>query len=74
MHNESTFTSRPLKFVINELERQYNITVDASSVDNKQLFSGSFAHKNLDLALKSITLPLGLTYTKTNTTIILKGE
>ena len=74
MHNESTFTSRPLKFVINELERQFNVSVDASSIDIEQIVTGGFPHKNLDLALKSVIFPLGLSYTKTNSTIILKGE
>ena len=74
MLNESTFTSRPLRFVINELERQYNVSVDASSIDVEQLVTIGFPHKNLDLALEFVTSPLGLTYTKTNSTIILKGE
>jgi transmembrane sensor len=74
MLSESTFTSRPLKFVINELERQYNINIDDDAINVEQLFTGSFTHKDLDLALKSVTLPLSLTHTKTNTTIILKGE
>lgn len=72
--HESTFASRPLKFVIEELQRQYNTNVTVKNVDTKQLFTGSFTHKDLDLALKSITLPLGLTYSKTKTGIILTGE
>ena len=72
--NESSFTSRPLKFVLNELERQYDITIDRSTIDDTVVFSGSFTHNNLDLALKSITLPLGLRYSITNTTVTLTSE
>ncbi|WP_299115144.1 FecR family protein [uncultured Winogradskyella sp.] len=74
LSNETSFTSAPLKYVLDELERQYDISVDASKLDGQQLFSGSFTHDNLDLALKSITLPLGITYTKSNSVIVLNGE
>ncbi|RZN79704.1 MAG: DUF4974 domain-containing protein [Winogradskyella sp.] len=74
LSNETSFTSAPLKYVLNELERQYDISVDASKLDSQRLFSGSFTHDNLDLALKSITLPLGITYTKSNSVIVLKSE
>ncbi len=72
--NESSFSSRPLRLVINELQRQYDITVKLDDVDDSQLFTGSFTHNNLDLALKSITLPLGINYSKTNDVIVLKNE
>ncbi len=71
---ESTFASRPLQLIINELERQYNVSVDASKVDTNQLFTGSFTHSDIDLALKSITLPLGITYTKSNSVVVLQSE
>ncbi|GGI58233.1 FecR family protein [Winogradskyella haliclonae] len=74
LSNETSFASAPLKYVLDELERQYDISVDASKLDGQQLFSGSFTHDNLDLALKSITLPLGITYTKSNSVIVLNGE
>ncbi|MDO1499850.1 FecR family protein [Winogradskyella maritima] len=72
LSDESSFTSRPLKFVLNELERQYNITVNADAIDSSQLFSGNFTHKNLDLALKSIALPLNISYTVDGKNVVLK--
>ena len=72
--NESSFTSRPLKLVLNELERQYDITIDRSTIDDTVVFSGSFTHNDLDLALQSITLPLGLRYSINNTTVTLTSE
>ncbi|WP_132702540.1 FecR family protein [Winogradskyella wandonensis] len=72
--DESSFESLPLQFVLDEFERQYNIKVTAASIDTEQLFTGSFSHTDLDLALKSITLPLGITYTKTDNVIVLTRE
>lgn len=72
--NTSAFKSLPLKEVIAELERQYNIKVETKNINTDLLFTGRFTHNNLDTALKSITQPLQLTYTKTNQTIILERE
>lgn len=74
IHNQSTFKSLPYKEVIAEFERQYDITIDTQNVNDSQLFTGSFTHNNLDVALKSITLPLKLKYTKTGKTILLQRE
>ncbi|WP_317192054.1 FecR family protein [Snuella sedimenti] len=74
LHNESTFKSLPYKEVLAEFERQYNVNITTKNIDTKQLFSGSFAHNNLDVALQSITLPLQVTYSKVNNTIILTRE
>ena len=74
LNNESAFKSLPYKTIVSEFERQYGVDIMLINVDSTQLFTGSFTHDNLEVALKSITLPLHLTYSKTNNTIILKGE
>jgi len=74
LNNESQFISLPYNVVIDEFERQYNVTVDPTDVDVTQLFTGGFSHNNMDVALKAITLPLHLTYSKTKTTITLKRD
>ncbi len=74
LNNESTFKSLPYKEVIAEFERQYNVDITLLNIDSNQLFTGSFAHNNLEVALKAITLPLHVTYSKTNRTITLKRE
>ena len=74
LNNESTFKSLPYKMVIAEFERQYNVDFTLLNIDSTQLFTGSFTHGNIDVALKSITLPLHVTYSKTNNTITLKRE
>jgi len=54
----SRFYDEPLQDVFAELERQYNIKVN-SSIQNRN-FSGTFEHDDLESALRSICLPLGL--------------
>lgn len=68
--NMSTFKSVPYSEVLSEFERQYNVTIETKNVDTSQLFTGSFALDNKDLALKAITLPLQLKYNKENKTKI----
>ncbi|MEO5600930.1 MAG: FecR family protein [Cyclobacteriaceae bacterium] len=59
---QSSFQSIPFRYVIQEFERQYDVSVTARNVDTNQLFTGSFPHSDLSLGLKSIALPLNLTY------------
>ena len=74
LRGESSFNSVPLKHVISEFKIQYNTTITLENIDTSRLFTGSFTHKNLDLALKSITIPLNLSYSKLETSILLKSE
>lgn len=60
--NESSFRSVPLHFVLDELQRQYNIEVSSSNIDKNQVFTGSFSNKNLELALRSISVPLKIKF------------
>ena len=60
--NISDFQKVPLSEVFSELERQYGISTILVGVDGRQLFTGGFAHNNLDEALKAITIPLDLDY------------
>lgn len=73
--NESSFISMPYSYVIGELQRQYDRRIQVKSVNTKQLYTGSFVHGNIDLALQSLTEPLNLSYTiKDNEIIITGGE
>lgn len=74
INNESSFKSMPFTQVLAEFERQYNVTFNINNIDTNQLFTGSFAHNNMEVALKAITLPLNLTYSKNNNKISLKRE
>lgn len=62
INKESSFRAVPLKFVLAEIERQYGLEIVADNINGEQLFSGSLSHSNLENALKSITIPLGLSY------------
>ncbi|MGI9546618.1 MAG: FecR family protein [Flavobacteriaceae bacterium] len=60
--DESSFRSIPLKFVLSELERQYDIEVTTKDIDTVLLFTGTFSNTNLNLALESISAPYQINY------------
>ncbi len=60
--NKSSFNAVPFNDVVAELERQYDIKVELKNVLTARLFTGIFTHDDLEGALKSITLPMSLTY------------
>ncbi|MFT5891981.1 MAG: transmembrane sensor [Dokdonia sp.] len=72
--NTSSFKSIPYSAVLAEFERQYDIKITIKDIDSKQLFTGSFIHNDIDIAIKSVTLPLNLKYIRTNRMITLRGE
>jgi transmembrane sensor len=74
LHNESSFKSVPLKHVIKAFENQYDLKITTDNIDTSRLFTGTFTHKNLDLALQSVTIPLHLSYSKSGKSILLKRE
>ncbi|MCF7561078.1 FecR family protein [Sabulilitoribacter multivorans] len=59
---ESSFNNVPLWQVINELEIQYDLKIDATKVNTSKTFSGSFTHTDKNIALQSVTIPLKLSY------------
>ena len=70
IHGESTFRSVPLKHVIDALEAQYNINIDASEIDASTIFTGTFTHDSLKLALRTTFDPLKITYNNEKEAII----
>lgn len=62
INNESSFERIPLSYVLNELERQYNIEVNTENVDKNLLFTGTFSNTDLKMALKSISTPSRMNY------------
>ncbi|GBF18871.1 MULTISPECIES: FecR family protein [Arenibacter] len=57
IRNESSFKSIPLKYVLDEFQRQFNIEVTIENIDTNQLFTGSFSNTDKELALQSISTP-----------------
>ncbi len=64
IHGESSFKSVPLKYVIFALEKQYNIKINASSIDDTQIYTGRFSHDQIDIALASVFKTMNITYRK----------
>jgi len=62
LNKESEFESVPYQEVLSELERQYAVIVKTKDIDITQLYTGRFPNKDLTTALKSVTIPFGLTY------------
>ncbi|MCM4151750.1 FecR family protein [Arenibacter sp. N53] len=62
IRNESNFKSIPLKYVLDEFQRQFNLMVTTQNIDTDQLFTGSFSNTNKDLALQSISTPSQMKY------------
>lgn len=62
IRDESAFHSVPFYQVIQEFERQYDVSVRTEKVDLYQLFTGRFVNSDINLALQSITIPLNLRY------------
>lgn len=62
LNNESNFNNVPFSFVLNELERQYDIKVNTDVDMSQKNFTGGFSHTSLESALESVTFPLNLKY------------
>lgn len=60
--DESDFKSIPLKYVLDEFQRQFNLGIKTKDMDLDQLFTGSFSNIDRNLALQSITVPSGIKF------------
>ncbi|TYA78728.1 FecR family protein [Seonamhaeicola marinus] len=67
----SKFNAQPLYLVLEELSQYFNISFNTKNIDTDRLYSGSFKHHDLDLALKSTLVPMGIKYQKEQDTYIL---
>ena len=71
---ESNFMEMPIKHVIEALQDQYEFEFIAENIDTTQRFTGTFSHKNLKLALRTVFDPMEISYTfKGEKTIILRN-
>jgi len=74
LSNDIKFNNNSLPEVVDELERQYNITIE-STIDSSESFTGTLPLNNLDAALQIISKTHHLKYKKTtNKKIILTQE
>lgn len=74
VNGESSFNKAPLHFVLAELEKQYQVKIDSSTIDLNTLFTGTFTNKNLNLALQTICAPLSIQFTVTDKKVVLSKK
>ncbi len=70
---EFYFDKVALKFVIEELERQFNVVVLMPS-NTERIYTGFFTNQDLPAALEMVCLPMGLNYTFEDKTRIRLSE
>jgi len=68
--NVTLVQDQSLEYIVGELKNYYDLKFDTSRIDVSKRFTGSFDNLNINLALNSITLPLGLTYKIDGETVI----
>lgn len=74
LRDMSVFKNTSLNKVIEELEKQYNVSV-TNNTNLNLIFTGAFEHNNLENALKAISQPLKLTYSIINEKkVIIRNE
>ncbi len=74
MNDESSFKSVPLKYVLDEFERQHDIAVETQNIDLQQLFTGTFSNTDPDVALKSISVPSQIKFKFEGDKVLFYGE
>ncbi len=70
LYNESAFEDIALRYVIEELEKQYDISIITENIDVNLRFSGSFPNDDLEAALQAVTLPFNLNYRIDNKNVV----
>lgn len=71
---ESTFQNTPMSQVLIALQNQFEITFDTSNINLSERFTGGFTHNDLNLALKTVMIPMDISYSVNNNKIILKNS
>ncbi|WP_396190964.1 FecR family protein [Flavobacterium sp.] len=73
LSKELSFEKEKLTAVLEEIQRQYNVTIDAKNIKSDQLFTGKIPSNNIDIALKTITSIYHLNYSKsTNSNYVIE--
>lgn len=62
IQGESSFRSVPLHQVLKAMEDQYQIKFDVNDIDGSEIFTGSFPHDSLNIALKTVLETLNISY------------
>jgi ferric-dicitrate binding protein FerR (iron transport regulator) len=73
-NGRSTFHQTELKLVLTEFQKQYEIDIDASNVNVRPTFTGSFVHRDLEKAAEMIFLPMDISYQFSGNRLILSNN
>ncbi len=63
LFGETTFTNTPIKQVIKALEDEFEIKFSNQNIDMTKRFTGSFAHSDINIALKTVFVPMDISFT-----------
>ncbi|KAA1243579.1 FecR family protein [Aquimarina sp. RZ0] len=66
LSGETTFLNTPLKQVIESLQNQFDLTFDKNDINEHKRFTGSYSHNDIELALKTIFVPMEISFTLKN--------
>ena len=74
INEETTFTDMPIKLVIDELERQFDITISGKENLKYELFTGRISHKNSRIAVQTVFIAMEIPYTTdANGNVVIKN-
>ncbi len=65
IRGEFYYENAPLGSVFREIERQFDITINAPDVDLNRRYTGLFRRENLEEALDMVCIPMNLDYIRT---------
>jgi len=68
--NESSFKNVPFKIILKKITNQYGVQFNYPKSIENIIFTGTFTHNDIDIALKSVCIPLNLKYKMSSATKI----
>jgi transmembrane sensor len=74
MDNQISFYKENIKSLVDEVQRQYNVTIEVNAKDTTSLFTGKLPVKNLDVALQIISTTYNLEMKKVSKNKIIFDE
>lgn len=63
INNESSYKEMPINVVLDELERQFGITISGKENLKPALFTGRFSHEDATLAVQTVFMAMEIPYT-----------
>lgn len=74
IEGEGTFKSMPVEYVLKALENQFHVEFEGEPTESQLLFTGSFPHDDLEVALKIVLGSLQIEYTLKDDKVILESK